>query len=404
MLLLHVFLAWRSRGGVYIGLPDFSIFYTAAEILHQGRGPDLYDDRLQENVQLSFSPIALEKRGSALPFNHPPFEALVFAPFAHLSYLGAYLVWFGIDLGLVIVVLVLLRKTFAILGSAPFYLWMLAGLGFYPVFVALLQGQDSIFVLFCYTIAFLSFRRGREFREGAWVGLGLCKFHLVLPFVFPLLVLDRRKFIAGFLLVAVVLALLGLSAVGWKASLGYPAYVWAGERNQSYAWALLGHVSNVRGLVESLCPPGNPRTRTWLILVICLMLLTSLTYAVRKAFLMSAVHPELVFALSLIATALTSYHIYFHDLSILLLAVLIVLEFLLSSEKLNRWGKRALYGCIGILFCSPVYMLLTMRYKHSELLGAVLLIFFVVLLVEFLRMQLGSDAQPAPVLTNPELH
>jgi hypothetical protein len=101
---------------------------------------------------------------------------------------------------------------------------------------------------------------------------------------------------------------------------------------------------------------------------------------------------------------LTSYHIYFHDLSILLLAVLIVLEFLLSSEKLNRWGKGALYGCIGILFCSPVYMLLTIRYKHSELLGAVLLLFFTVLLVEFLRMQPGSDAQPAPVLTNPKLH
>jgi hypothetical protein len=41
-------------------------------------------------------------------------------------------------------------------------------------------------------------------------------------------------------------------------------------------------------------------------------------------------------------------------------------------------------------------MLLTMRYKHSELIGVVLLVFFAVLFVEFLRIQPKVDA-PAPV-------
>ncbi len=132
MLLLHIFLAWRSWGGVEIGLPDFSIFYTAGVILHEGHGYELYDDRVQEAVQRSFSPIGLQKRGSILPFNHPPFEALVFIPFARLPYIGAYLVWLGINLGLTFAVLVLLRRNFVILGSAPFYLWMLAGFRLLP--------------------------------------------------------------------------------------------------------------------------------------------------------------------------------------------------------------------------------------------------------------------------------
>ncbi len=45
-------------------------------------------------------------------------------------------------------------------------------------------------------------------------------------------------------------------------------------------------------------------------------------------------------------------------------------------------------------------MLLTLRYKHSELIGAVLLIFFVVLFVEFVRIQPRPEACSTPVLPN----
>ncbi len=193
MLFLHMFLAWNAWRGIRIGMPDFSIFYTAGEILHSGRGYELYDDTVQEAVQRSFAPMSLQKRGSFIPFNHPPFEALVFLPFARLPYLGAYFVWLAINLGLTFTMLVFLRGNFTALGNAPFYLWMLAAFAFFPLFFALLQGQDSVFVLFCYAMAFVAFRQGTESREGAWAGLGLCKFHLVLPFVFPLLLLRTQE-------------------------------------------------------------------------------------------------------------------------------------------------------------------------------------------------------------------
>jgi hypothetical protein len=51
MLLLHAVLAWRSWRAISTGLPDFTIFYTAGEILHEGHGYELYDDRVQEDVQ-----------------------------------------------------------------------------------------------------------------------------------------------------------------------------------------------------------------------------------------------------------------------------------------------------------------------------------------------------------------
>ena len=314
--------------------------------MHQGLGFELYDDVVQEKVQRSFSPIAYEKRQSVLPYNHPPFEALLFIPLVRLPYTAAYLVWLAVNLGLMLAVLILLRKNFAILGSAPLYLWLLAGFGFYPLFIALIQGQDSILILFCYAMAFLAFRRRDESLAGAWAGVGLCKPQLVLPFILPL-ALVRRRFLVGFLSVGFVLFLMGLAAVGWRGWLLYPRYVWAGENVQSYAWlSVVGNAPNLRGIVASLCPAGAPRLTMGLTLLASAIVLAGVTYAWRQAVLTVAVYRDLLFALSLVATALVSYHIYFHDLSVLFLPALIVLEVSLSSGVIRSWAKRVFYGCI----------------------------------------------------------
>lgn len=393
MAIIHVFVVLQLWRGLRIGLQDFSIFYTAGEILHQGRGFELYDNSVQEAVQRSFSPKGLEQRGSILPYNHPPFEALLFVPFVRLPYLAAYLVWLAINLGLTLTLLLLLRKSFTVLGSAPMYLWILAALGFSPLFIALIQGQDSILVLFFYTMGYLAFRQRTESQCGAWVGLGLCKFHLVLPFVFPLLLLLRKKFLAGFFSVAIVLGLLGLAAVGWKGSLNYPRYVWAAEKDQSYPWnSSVANTANVRGMVESLCPPEEPYLGVGLISLLSATLLAGVTYAWRKALLAGAACRDLVFALGLVATVLLSFHVFVHDLSVLFLAALIVLEVLLSSRVIRPWAKNVLYGCIGVLFCAPIYLVLALRYEQLHLMAGLLLIFFAVLLVEFIRVQPRADA------------
>jgi hypothetical protein len=76
----------------------------------------------------------------------------------------------------------------------------------------------------------------------------------------------------------------------------------------------------------------------------------------------------------------------------LFLAALIVLEVLLSSRVIGSWAKGVLYGCIGVLFCSPIYLLLTLRYKQLQMMAGVLLILFLVLFMEFLRIQPRAEA------------
>ena len=71
LIFINCFVFWRSAHGIAIGLSDFASFYTAAEILHDGRGHQLYDLNLQEKAQRSVMPEAVKERGGFPPFNHP---------------------------------------------------------------------------------------------------------------------------------------------------------------------------------------------------------------------------------------------------------------------------------------------------------------------------------------------
>jgi hypothetical protein len=98
--------------------------------------------------------------------------------------------------------------------------------------MALIQGQDSILLLFLYCLVFLGLRRNAEFSGGSWLGLGVFKYHLVVPFVVPLL--RRKKLTAGFMVVVVLLGLISLAVTGWQGLLSYPRYVWGTEHDAKY--------------------------------------------------------------------------------------------------------------------------------------------------------------------------
>src|SRR4029079_16102116 len=92
MIVVHGWMFFRLRREIAAGYPDFTIFYTAGKVVNEGRGRQVYDLETQFALQRSFAP-EVKHRENALPFNHPPFEALLFVPLAGLPYVAAYLVW-----------------------------------------------------------------------------------------------------------------------------------------------------------------------------------------------------------------------------------------------------------------------------------------------------------------------
>jgi len=125
---------------------------------------------------------------------------VLFVPLARFSFVTAYAIWLILNVALLCWIPCVLRKRLPALGKAPLYLWLLACFAFYPIFMALIQGQDSILLLFLYCLAYEALERRSELAAGGWLALGLYKYHLVLPFVGSLW--RRNKLIAGFLTAA----------------------------------------------------------------------------------------------------------------------------------------------------------------------------------------------------------
>ena len=223
-IILHAWMFFSLRRQIAAGYPDFTIFYTAGKCVYEGRGRQLYDLQTQLELQRGFAP-DVKHRENALPFNHPPFEALLFVPLAGLPYFSAYLVWAVFNVALIVGFWTLLRPRLPSLNNLLPALPLLAMFAFFPVIVALLQGQDSILLLFLYGLAFSALATRRAFVAGVCLALALFKFQLVLPLVVVLLVRRQWKAVAGFSFMAFVLLLVSAAVVGWNGVRAYPDFV-----------------------------------------------------------------------------------------------------------------------------------------------------------------------------------
>ena len=172
MIALHAAIWWTARRQVAEGLPDFRIFYTAGLMLRRGQATSLYNDSLQLNTQREFVPPA-RFDDTPLPYNHPPFEALLYPSLTHLSYLHAYFLWDVLNLGLLVATIWWLRPWLPNLSAKFPLLPYLVPLAFFPVAYALMQGQDSILLMALYGLAYGCLRRRRDLEAGACLGLGL---------------------------------------------------------------------------------------------------------------------------------------------------------------------------------------------------------------------------------------
>jgi len=195
------------------GYPDFTVFYTAAMVLRNGLGRQLYDEHVQYAIQKRFAG-QIPSRNSPLPYIHPPFEALVYLPLTSLTYYQAFVVWDLLNVGMLFGMACLLRRSVSTLCWIPSWEFLLVSLTFFPVFACLLQGQDSILLLFLCALGFNALKKEADFLAGCWFALGAFKFQLVIPFVVLTIIWKRKRVGIGFAIVSVLLTLISAGLVG----------------------------------------------------------------------------------------------------------------------------------------------------------------------------------------------
>jgi hypothetical protein len=384
---IYAAMFWNVRESVRNGYSDFAIYYCAGSMVRQGLGRQLYDEAAQFKVQKEFSP-AVALRLGALPYNHPPFEAMLFVPFTYLPYPWAFALWDLTNLLLLTTLPFLLRPHLPQLQNYYWPLWVLTSLSFFPIFAALLQGQDAILLLWLYALAFVCLKKNRDASAGAWLALGLFKPHLVLPFVLLLLVQGRKKILCGFLPVAAVLALISMVIVGRESITLYPRYVARLEDTSARGAIIPLDMPNLRGAFELLFRGATHKVTAVLVISLALFMITAWecrSDGTKDLF-------DLKFSLAAITTVLVSYHAMVYDLSVLMLPVLLLANELLGKVKFRGYRSVLVITAMAIFFFAPLQVVLSTRDHRSALLGWVLLLWLTAVAIE-ISFQTASREQ-----------
>lgn len=325
---------------------DFALTYVGAHIVHSGMGNRLYDTGLQIRLRNS-----MFQHASPLYFEHPPFEAVILAPLASLPYRTAYRIWGLINVTVLLAMIVWLRPYLQWPSEdlSYLFLWLL----FAPIGIALYQGQSSIFVLAAYGISFVALKKDHPFAAGAAFGVGLLKFQFAVPMALVFLFRRQWRFLGGFAASGLVLGCISLLGIGPKGVLQYIrllSTIGANPENVSYGSAV--DMPTLQGLTYAV---GGRHLSTLavgilvLLLSIALLLWIALRWQARES---TSVDP--MFAAALPASLLSGVHMFAHDLSPLILSMLLAAS---HCDNLSRTLRRVLAVTLIVFWAFPAYFL-----------------------------------------------
>jgi hypothetical protein len=357
---------------------DFPDFYAAARILAEGHGHQLYDAHVQRQYQ------ARDTGRVGTLYIHPPFEAVLYLAVAWLPLKYAYLLWSLLNLALFAASSRLLADE--ALRSCNWRVLLAVSLTFVPLSLCIQQGQDSLLLLFLIVLAFKALRLNRAFAAGCWLGLGLFKFHVVLPMLVVLLLTSksstRKSMAKGFGLITVALAVVSAALFGRSVFRDYPVFLWH-LRGQTFAGIFPQAMANLRGLVYIIFH-NDQSTRAITVLSISSALALFITVIGWKN-LRLTVGPDATangsdnfdraFANSVLFALLVSYHLNPHDLTVLLLPLALLVD--RAVRRRSGPADWITVGLVAILFLPPLH-LWALQAKAYALVSVPLLTLFVV--------------------------
>jgi hypothetical protein len=343
-ILLVAAVVW-SANSANVERTDFALTYVGAHIVHAGMGRQLYDIGLQ--VQLRDS---MFQHASPIYFEHPPFEALAFAPLASLPFRTAYLIWGLFNVAVLLAVIVWLRRYLPWPSEDLGYLclWLL----FAPVVVAIYQGQSSVIVLGAFAALFILLKNNRPLLAGAAFGVGLLKFQFALPMAIVFLFRKQFRFLGGFAISAFILGVLSWKATGWSGILDYAKlllHVGSNPQNVSLGSAI--DMPTLHGLVYVL--GGKHLTAAGLNGVVALLSIALLIWVARKW--ESGPDCDLMFAAAVAASLLCGSHMFTQDFSPLMPGMYIAG---LALRELHREVRLVLMIMLIAFWTFPLYFFL----------------------------------------------
>jgi hypothetical protein len=325
--------------------PDFASLYQAGRALLHERFPEF----VSHHPLLNGEDYAVEYPNGMFPADtmHPPFEMVLYISLALLKFRIAYPLWWGCNLLLLFYADLLLWRHVANLQTQYPYLIILTAT-FFPVLVALVQGQNSILLLALLTASYDSLVNQRHFRAGFALSMGMFKFVLVIPILFWLILERRWKSIAGFAAGCVSLFLTSMWLVGINGIEDYVRMLAGFGKAAPEKPGTEMIMPNLRGLIQTAGAGFAPKIFLTILTLICSIAL--LIWVDSRNSKQSDL--GLRFAIQVFLASLVSYHLYPHDVAILILPMALLFDYALR-EGVDRRFKTAVLIATGGVYLAP---------------------------------------------------
>ncbi len=301
---------------------DFLQEWTAGKILGSTRADELYQIEYFRAVQHDSELVGFEwSESSYFPPVYPPFYYLLMSPFAALSFPVAVKAWAVCSALFLMATGELLWRfyePFRKLFSSAILLAMI----FIPLWVCLNLGQKSTLILLIMTGTFLLLRHGQPTKAGLVFALMAFKPHLAIVIGLAMLWKRQWRFVAG---AGVGVGLLGLVSLscGWQVNLDFLKVCLGGGDYIATGGYQLAEAHSIWGAVAFLV--GGPGwVANGLTILIVGGVVALLAQLLKGALEFRSARFELQFAALVIATVLLSPHLYFYDLVMVLLPLLLI--------------------------------------------------------------------------------
>ena len=307
---------WNERENMAAAHGDFIIYYSGAQIFLDGKGKSLYDFNTQKVYQDTFK---IPFRTDPLPYNHPPYQLLLFVPLTLFPYAYAFMIWGIVNCILLATMIWLLSP---LVDAKNRVLGALLGGAFFPVITAFWQGQDSILSAFLLSVVIRNLKGRRDRLAGLTLALGLYKPQLVLPIA---LFFAARGHWASFLTFTATgscLVVISILMIGWDGALQYISLLrWMD--NTHYTIDPL-NMANLRGAFENLKMVGLPDGFVDFTMLLSSIGVFYLSISLGKAHVrLDGATTDLRMAQLVVVTILVSYHLYVHDLTLLIIPLMV---------------------------------------------------------------------------------
>ncbi len=324
---------------------DFIHFFAAGQIAQRYGMSSVYDLNLQQKIEAEVVGFELVD-GQVLPYNHMPYLIPLLKVVINSSYVESFVRWVLIALfGYITAGAVLVNSMFQNIKREEFFTLLGAVITFYPFAFSLVFGQDTAFLFLGVSLWCAGLLRKNTWLAAVGLALATIRPHICLMLAIPFLFRDQRLW-WRFVLAALVLAMASLLILGQAGAKQFIDLIritaggdWFGTNQKS--------MLNLLGMTLRLFPFINEnlvRIFAWVGYVTGIGVISMLWLQVKG-------NDEYLAGISVIAALFFAPHLHYHDVTLLILPLLLVVKLFLPQYPLYTLVT-ALLGISFALFLS----------------------------------------------------